>query len=184
MKTINLLPKLRQKELFYEKVLNKILLVIWATIFSFVVVVGVQTYAKYFMQNRLGTLKQEIDELKVQVSKKENSETKDKLKALNALTTDYKNLVTTVPKWSKVIESFAKLPPDGVRVSSFTVNNTSKVVTVSGFSPTRDLVIKFYEALKADKNNFYNVDYPLQHIIKAKDVSFTFTFNIQEELLK
>lgn len=184
MKTINLLPKLRQKELYFEKVLSKILLVIWMTFFSFLVVVGIQLYSKYYIQSRLGAVKTEIESLKIQVSKKENAETKDKLKALNALTLDYKNLITTVPKWSRVIEAFSKLPPEGIRVGSFSVNNSSKVVTVSGFSPSRDLVIEFYNSIKADTQNFYNVDYPLQHIVKAKDVPFTFTFNVKEELLK
>lgn len=184
MKTINLLPKNRQKELFYEKVLSKILLVIWMTVFSFLIVVGIQLYSKFYMQSKLGAVKQEIEQLKIQVSKKENSETKDKLKALNALTADYKNLIASSPKWSKVIEAFAKLPPAGIRVSTFVVNNSSKVVTVSGFSPSRDSVIEFYEAILGDSENFYNVDYPLQHIIRAKDVSFSFSFNVKEDLLK
>lgn len=184
MKTINLLPKSRQKELFFEKVLDKILLVIWVTVFSFVVVVGVQVYTKYYMQSKLVVVGEEIENLKIQVSKKENSETKEKLKTLNALTLDYKNLVTTVPKWSKVIAAFAELPPEGIKINAFTVNSTSKVITVSGFSSTRDLVIAFYNAIKADEKNFYNVDYPLQHIIKANDIPFTFNFNVKEELLK
>ncbi|MCL5009050.1 MAG: hypothetical protein M1400_01780 [Patescibacteria group bacterium] len=183
-KTINLLPKYRLTDLNQEMIFHRLLSVVWLTVFSFVLVIGVQVYAQFLLQGQLTSQQGELDQLKQQVSKKENSELKSKIKNINNLIADYKNMTAAVPKLSKVLTAFSALPPDSVSINSITIDPIKKTVMVSGFSPTREAVLAFYNALQNDGAEFDNVDYPLQHIVKATDVPFQFTFTIKDELLK
>lgn len=183
-KIINLLPKSRLKDLYQETIFHRLLSVVWLTVFSFVVVIGVQVYAQFQLQKELDSYQSQVDQLRQQVNKKENSELKDRIKNLNNLIGDYKNLSAGVPKLSKVLMAFAALPPESVSINSMAIDPVKKSVVVSGFSPTREAVLDFYKALVGDSQDFSNVDYPLQHIVKATDVPFQFTFTIQDQLLK
>lgn len=183
-KVINLLPKSRLKDLYQETIFYRLLSVVWLTVFSFTIVIGVQIYAQFQLQRELDSYQGQVDQLRQQVNKKENSELKDRIKNLNNIIGDYKNLSAGIPKLSKVLVAFAALPPEGVSINSMAIDPIKKTAVVSGFSPTRDGVIDFYNALVSDSQNFNNVDYPLQHIVKATDVPFQFTFSIQDQLLK
>jgi len=165
-------------------VFHRLLSAVWLSVFSFLVVIGVQVYSQFELQRRVADFQGRIDQLKQQVNKKENSELKSQIKGINNLIADYKNMTGAVPKFSKVLIAFSVLPPESVSINSLTIDPVKKTIMVSGFSPTREAVIAFYDAIKNDSKNFENVDYPLQHIVRATDVPFQFNFNIKEELLK
>ena len=55
---------------------------------------------------------------------------------------------------------------------------------ISGYSPTRELVISLYNSILQDDQDFKNIDYPLENVAKAIDINFHFTFSIQDSLLK
>ncbi|MCL5775147.1 MAG: hypothetical protein M1333_02955 [Patescibacteria group bacterium] len=183
-KVINLLPKSRLKDLYQEMVFHRLLSAVWLSVFSFVVVIGVQVYAQFELQRRVTDYQGRLDQVKQQVNKKENSDLKAQIKGVNNLIADYKNMGDATPKFSKVLMAFSVLPPDSVSISSLVIDPTKKTVVVSGFSPTRDAVLDFYKAIKNDTKNFKNVDYPLQHIVRPTEVPFQFTFSINDELLK
>jgi hypothetical protein len=88
------------------------------------------------------------------------------------------------PKWSKVLESFAALPPEDVGITSMILDLKNKSVNISGFAPRREEVIEFYNNILADTENFYGVDYPLENVAKPTDNIFHFTFYIKDELLQ
>ena len=178
------MPKSRLRDLYQEMVFHRLLSAVWLSVFSFLVVIGVQVYAQFELQRRVVDFQGRIDQLKQQVNKKENSELKTQIKVVNNLIADYKNMTGAVPKFSKVLIAFSALPPENISINSLTIDPVKKTIMVSGFSPTREAVIAFYDAIKKDSKDFENVDYPLQHIVKAKDVPFQFNFNIKDELLK
>ncbi len=184
MRIINLLPKKRQKEIRYVKFLNGLFLVMWISLASFAVVFILQFMAKAYLQGRLSSVEREIEQLKQQVNKQDNAQIKAEIVNINNKILDSKNLAESSPKWSKVLKAFAVLPPDGVRINSFNVDPAEKVVTIRGFAPTRELAIELYDIIKADSENFYNVNYPLENLVKATDVSFYYKFYIRESLLK
>lgn len=184
MRQINLLPKLRQQELRYETLLHSLWLVIGLSLASFAVVFIAQFMAKFYLELQSQLVKAQIAQLQIQVNKQENATVKAKVKAVNDLISDYKNLADSSPKWSKVIKAFAPLPPSGVLVSNLVVDATQKSVTITGFSPTRQLVIQLYNNILDDPADFYKVNYPLENIAEPTNINFHFTFYIQAKLLK
>lgn len=183
MKLINLLPKTRQEELRYERVLQRFLKIFWFSLSSFIVVIGLQLGAKIYLQGQAVRVSAEIQNLKNQVSKSENEQIKKKITALNNYIADYKNL-STVPKWSKALLAFSALPPEEVAITSLNLDVKTKTVKILGFAPTREKVIEFYNSIKADEKEFTGVDYPLENVAKPTDNNFHFTFFIKDELIQ
>lgn len=184
MKTINLLPKARQQELGYEITLHSMWVITGLTIASFAVVFAAQFSTKLYLEIQAQSIKGQITQLQSQVNKQENAQVKAQVKAVNDVILDYKNLADSSPKWSKVIKAFVKLPPDGVKVDSFTVDGTTKLVNITGKAPTRELVIQLYNNILADSGEFYNINYPLENIALPTDVSYHFTFSVKDSLLQ
>lgn len=183
MKIINLLPKIRQKELMYERLFSKSLKLVWLAVAGTFLVVGLQIGVKIYLQRQMADVQKEIESLKSQVSKSENDEIRQTIKKVNGYITDYKTLSTS-PKWSKVLDAFSKLPPPEVGIGSMQLDLAKRTVRIQGFAPTRESVIELYERIKADSENFENIDYPLENVAKPTDNSFHFTFTIKESLIQ
>ena len=183
MKVINLLPKNRRQELHYMAVLHSLWIVFLLSLVSFGLVILGQFATKFYLKNAAEQLKLGIVDLKEQIKQNDSAEVKAQVKAANDLVLDYKNLAES-PKWSKVIKAFVKLPPSRVKINNFAIDPTQKSIRITGFSPTRELVIELYNNILNDSDNFYNIDYPLENVAKPTDINFHFTFNIKEDLLK
>ena len=184
MKIINLLPKNRQQELRYEIILHGLWVTVSLSLVSFGLVFLVQSAAKFYLQSRDNAIKQQVVQLQSQVDKQQNTEIKAKIAAINNLVSDYQNLAAGSPHWSRVIKAFAPLPPPGLKISTFSIDATQNTVSITGLSPTRDLVISLYNNILADTNDFYGIDYPLENVVNPVNVSFHFTFKIQDKLLQ
>jgi len=184
MKTINLLPKPRQRLLKDEAVFRSLLVIIGVSVFSFVLVIAAQFGTKLYLQNQSAAVHQKVLDLQDQIKKDNNSNQKAQVAEINNLIEDYKNLSSSSPKWSRVLKAFAALPPPGIKISNFSINFEDKTIQITGQSPTRELVIQLYNVILNDDKEFYNIDYPFDNVAKPTNVGFHFTFNIRDSLLK
>ncbi len=184
MKIINLLPKSRQQSLRDEALLRSLLKVIWISAAGFAVVVLSQLGVKLYLEDQRITIQNSINQLNFQVNQDQNAALKNQITQINNTIADYKNLSSASPKWSKVLRAFSVLPPAGVVINSLSINFAAKSVTITGVSPTRDLVIQLYNNIVKDSTEFYNVDYPLENVVQPTNNSFHFTFNIRDSLIQ
>jgi Tfp pilus assembly protein PilN len=184
MRLINLLPKLRQQELRNEAVFYGLLIVFSLSFLSFALVFLVQFGTKFYLEAAGEALNNEIKQLQSQVNKQENADLKKQIQGINDVISDFNNLANASPKWSKIIKAFAPLPPEGVGINSFNIDTGKKTISITGHSPTRELVIRLYNNILQDSKDFSNIDYPLENVAKPADISFHFTFSIQDQLLK
>jgi hypothetical protein len=183
MRLINLLPKPRQYELRYDAMLRGLWVFITMSIFSFALVFLAQLGTKFYLQMEANVFASEISELQGQVSKRENADLKTKIKAVNDIVADFNNLSSSSPKWSKVVAAFAPLPPPGTRISSMVIDSNKKAIAITGYANTREDVIQLYNNILNDSADFYNVDYPLENVLKPTNINFHFNFSIQDKLL-
>jgi hypothetical protein len=154
------------------------------TIASFAVVFAAQFSTKLYLEIQAQSIKSQIVQLQGQVNKQENAQVKAQVKGVNDIISDYKNLADASPKWSRVIKAFVKLPPDGVKVSSFSVEAATKQVNIVGTAPTRELVIQLYNNILADTAEFSNINYPLENIASPTNVNYHFTFTVKDSLMQ
>jgi type II secretory pathway pseudopilin PulG len=182
MKTINLLPKPRQRELRFDSVLHSLWVVITLSLISFVLVFLAQYGTNFYLQRQAQDIKAQVVALQDEVGKQQNTNVKNQVQTVNNLIEDYKNLAAASPKWSKVIKAFAPLPPSQLKITTFNVNSSDGLVRITGQSATRDPVIQLYNNILGDSKDFYDIDYPLENISQPTNVSFHFSFYIQKQL--
>ncbi len=183
MKIINLLPKNQQTELRYQAMLHRLWAVFGVSLVSFAVVFLAQFGVKIFLQVEAKIYSAQITELQGQVNKQNNAEIKSKIKQINDTISDFKTLSDSSPKLSQAIAAFAKLPPPGIKINNVSIDASRKVININGQGATREAIIELYNNIHRD-SNFYNVDYPLENVVKPTNQSFHFTFYMKDELIK
>ncbi len=183
MKRMNLLPKPKQQELRYERFFHGVMVaIILSTVVLMVgVIVQLGVWA-YLERSQLARL-QDIEQLKKIIDKTEHAQQKEKIKLVNNQIGDFLNLSQMTPQWSKVLQAFAIQVPADVKITRLSVDAKTLKVEISGYSPTRESVIALYNNINADKDNFHDIDYPLENVAKPVDVTFNFTFFISDGVL-
>lgn len=183
-KIISLLPKAKQEEIHYEDSFNTI--VKFFSVSASILMLGVlaQFGTRFYLRNESVRLDTDIERLKGAVSKQENAELKKKIVLINGQINDFKNLAAETPAWSNVLDRFTSLVPDGVRIASFNAEIEKKKVDITGVAATREGVLQLYQNIFDDKENFKDIDYPLENLINPYNSNFHFSFYIQEEALK
>lgn len=180
---MNLLPKPNQKELRYERLFHGVMVAIILSIVvllsGIIVQLGVWTYLERSQANRLAG----IEQLKQAIDKTEHAQQKEQIQLVNNQVADFLNLSALTPKWSEVIDDFAMQVPADVKISRITVDADTLKVDIAGFSPTRESVIALYNNINADKENFKDIDYPLENVAKPINVQFRFSFFINDGVL-
>lgn len=183
MRRINLLPKSKQRELAYEKVFYSVTVAVILAVIILLVGVVVQFGVWTYLDRRITTTDAEIEQLKKLANKAENTAVKQRIREVNAQIEDFVKLADKTPQWSKVTAAFVQHVPEGVRITDYDANLEKSQIMISGYSPTRDLVIDLYNNINADKVNFKNINYPLENVAQPTNVRFSFTFFVADGVL-
>ena len=183
MKRINLLPKLKQQELVHEHIFYSVAVAAGLGVLLLLFGVIVQLGVSIYLSRSMKSIDSEIVQLKIVANKSENAVVKQEIKLANAQLDDFTKLSSQTPQWSRVLTTFIQHVPEGVKITQFNAKTELQEVTISGFSPTRDLVIDLYNNINADKKNFKDINYPLENVTQPVDVRFFFTFTIADGVL-
>jgi Tfp pilus assembly protein PilN len=183
MKRINLLPKLKQSELKTERLLYSISVAVVLATVILVLGVVVQLGVWAYLSRKAVAVDAEIEQLKRVANKSENAEVKTQIQLVNSQIADFDKLSKQTPQWSAVLTEFVKHVPAGVKITSFDADTKTQEITISGYSPVRDLVIDLYNNINSDKEHFKNINYPLENVAQPTNVRFNFTFFIADGFL-
>ncbi len=183
MKHINLLPKNKQTELYYEDLYHSTKVAVALGVFILLLGVVSQVFVSVYLRNKENSQVTEIESLKQQTDKTENAEQKTQIRLINNRMQDFEKLAADSPKWSVVLRAFSSLVPKGVKISSFRADSKTGKISIAGFSPSRDQVIELYNNINTDKDHFKDIDYPLENVAKPVNVNFNYTFYIQDGIL-
>jgi Tfp pilus assembly protein PilN len=183
MKEINILPKLRQKELAYEALFFGLVRLVEVAALTFVFVLLGQLIVWSYMRATEVSLQNKITKIAQITNKEDNAKLKAQIREINGQITDYKSLLDYNPTWSKVVKQLTADLPSGVKIINVTGDSKLKKIEVRGYSPTRELVIDFYNQVQNDKSNFKSINYPLENVSKPTDVTFSFIIQLEDSLL-
>lgn len=183
MKRINLLPIHKQSELYYEDLYHSVSVAAVLGVLILLLGVVAQVAVWFYLDAKEKSVTIEVDTLKQQIDRTENAQLKQEIKLINNQMVDFESLSKLTPKWSAVLTAFAKQIPADVRISSFTAEVKTGKIEISGYSPTRELVIELYNNINSDKEHFRDIDYPLENVAKPTEVNFNYSFFIQDGIL-
>lgn len=183
MKHLNLLPKHKQQELYYEDLYHSVSKAVVLSVGVLLLGVTVQFGVWFYLGNKETSVNARVEELKQQIDKTENAKLKQEIRLINSQIQDFQTLSSQSPIWSNVLKAFSALVPSGVKISSFSADIKTKKIEITGFSPTREQVIELYNNINSDKEHFKDIDYPLENVSKPANIKFNYTFFIQDDVL-
>lgn len=183
MKRINLLPKPKQRELAQEKILFSVAVAVICCTAILLLGVAVQFGVWAYLNNKVGNVANEIEQLKVIANKSENSTVKQQIKIANGQIDDFSMLLKTIPQWSAVLDAFVSRVPDKVKITQFDGISETGAIKITGYAPTRDLVIDLYNNINSDKEHFKDINYPLENVTQPTNVRFFFDITVADKVL-
>lgn len=98
---------------------------------------------------------------------------------------DRLRLIDTAQKeqlyYSRILTQLMEIIPSGVSFKNISINGKERAA-ISGFAGDREQVLLIKNNLEKSAY-FKNIDSPLSNIVQQKDINFTFSFDVNLELL-
>ena len=185
---INLLPPNEKNKLLLERK-RKIITIVWFLLLVFMVCfIGVLFLAESCLKKEI---KRENADLILANSKAENIKIKEIKKRLEDADSNFKKLESFYSKkiyFSDVLEKISQIMPEEIYLTGISVNRsldknkkTITEVSISGFSPTREILFKLKENFQRNKF-FQEVLFPPSDWVKPTDIKFLVTFKLKSNL--
>lgn len=174
---INLLPKEQKSEI---SVLRKLVLIsIWEILIIcfFVSLILIFLLVKVFIESEI-----KVNEILAKEKEKEissNRALEEKIENFNLSLSQIYSFYQDQTIFSEILDQIFQKIPEGIYLTNLNISLQEKTLDVSltGFSPSRELLLSFKENLEKDKK-FSNIDFPLETWTKRENISFIVTFKI------
>ena len=179
MLRINLLPLQQKKRLelkaFYQNIISSGFILFLLILFLIVFLAGFLIFLHFKYQaieNRIIVEQSKIIQTEtVKGMEKKVRELNKELEELEKIQAERSNLYS-------ILDNISQNLLIGVRVYSLEINRNSGMITVTGFSPTRENLLTIKKILE-NSPNYKNIDFPLSNLANPKDINFKFSFNYE-----
>ena len=174
---INLLPPAYQKELKQEE--NRRLTVILGMLFLVFLIslILILFSVKLYIQGQLASVKILADSEEKTLLTPQIQDLQGKINSANRnlakLALFYGSQISAVG----ILEKIFKTIPSEIYLTAFSWQKDTSQVTISGFSPTREVLFNFQRNLEAAKE-FTDFNFPSQNWIKSSNIDFYVSFKI------
>src|SRR3989344_8292951 len=180
MKTINLLPKIDQKELRLQFFATQLAVFWFWVIVSLFFFVTLTFTVKAYLSVQLSETEGQISLDKDILRSSDNELLKKQVENLNTQLGVIKNLQSEHYYWSRALIELSNILPVDITLDRLTMNRQDRKVEIRGNAKTRESVLQFWANVhKSDY--FYNIDFPLANLQKAIDDPFYFSFYINPQ---
>lgn len=185
---INLLPSFAKKELRAQERMRLLIILLYSVFGAVLCFTLALASLQIFMENRLQESRFPLDSAKEELARKSVS-----LQSIEQFNWQVNSLSAFFQKRASqtaVLERLASLKPEGIVFSVFSYTAPTVVavgdqqrqdpakISVSGFAPTRDVLLEFREHLQND-SSFQNVQFPPSNWVSPFDITFSFTASLQ-----
>lgn len=176
---INLLPPSYRAELKQEEN-RKLILILGMLFLIFLISLTLILFSvKIYIQGQLESIKvlAGLEEKTLQTSEIQGLRDEINLtnKNLSKLNSFYKKQADSIG----VLEKIFKTLPSEIHLTAFSWQKNNDQVTISGFSPSREVLFNFQKNLEGSKD-FTEIKFPPQNWIKSADIDFYVTFKLAE----
>lgn len=180
---INLLPPEYKKELSKEEQFKIVLnLGIFVLLFLFcfsLILLSIEIY----VSGQLEIKKQFIEQSQKEMKFSEIEDLEQKIKFVNEnvskLALFYENQTSII----KISEEISNMLPDGIYLNNISINTSKEkdyrfLVSLSGFSPSRELLLELESNIKKKQEFFKDSSFPQSTWTKPVDIDFSLNFKI------
>ena len=177
---INLLPSQEKEELKKEEKFKVILtlgIIILASLVSFSLILSsINIFLSGEVESQKIIYNQREKELKNPQIQTFQVNLADFNKKISQLDSFYQNQVA----FTEILEKISGTIPPEISILSLSFSLEEKTIkcSLAGFSPDRDILIRFKDTLEKEES-FTEIYFPPTSWIKPKDINFTVNFNIK-----
>ncbi|MFZ5559199.1 MAG: PilN domain-containing protein [Patescibacteria group bacterium] len=101
-----------------------------------------------------------------------------KIKDLNKELVELKRIQDKRSNIYQILDNISRNLLIGVKVYTLEMDGDSKLVSVTGFSSTRENLLAIKKALE-DNPNYKNIDFPLSNLANPQNINFRFSFTYE-----
>lgn len=180
---INLLPPENKKELLKEEQ-YKIVLILGIFVLLFLISFSLILFSiKIYVSSQLEAERVLLEQSQKEMKFSQIQELEGKVKSINQnlfkLDTFYQDQVALIKLFGEISEIF----PSGVYLNTISVKSLEEkdnkfLVSLSGFSPSRELLIELENNIETKKSFFKNPVLPQSVWTKPTDIDFSLNFEI------
>jgi len=176
---INLLPPAYRQKIKLEQINFWIIKsgFLGLFIFSFFVFILLVVYSFLVIQHN--SVIHQIEQAKFILERQNKEEIETRVAEFNKIVERLNTLQKQRTEYSWFLIKLAKLVPSEIYFDRILINKNQQVYLV-GYAQTRDRLLEFKEKLE-DYGEFFEIDFPLSNLVKAKDVDFTIKFYYQPQ---
>jgi Tfp pilus assembly protein PilN len=177
---INLLPN-HQKEELREEEKFKIVLILGIILFSFFLSLSLSLFAlKAIADSKVESQKILAEAKEKNWNSQPGKDLEKKIQDYNLTLTQLKSFYQKEINLTEILEKIYSLLPSGVYLNLFNFDRQQNLISLSGFSPTRDHLLKFKENLENQKE-FGEIYFPPSNWVQPNDINFSVNFKIKEK---
>ena len=176
---INLLPPKEKIEFLQEETKKLTILIGIVIVVSLIclslILFAIQTYIWGQAESQKITLK----EAQKEFASSELQELQEKIQTTNLSFAQLNSFYQQKPYLTELLEDIFSILPKGMYLINLFLNPTEEKtqISLSGFSPSREILLKFNESLEADPD-FKEIYFPRDSWIKIKDIDFFVSFSL------
>jgi len=177
---INLLPPVEKEKISLEKK-KRMVVILWLLILFFIVCLILVLFSvKVYFQCQVKIQKTILSQVQKEAAASEVKDFKEKIRLVNSKLISLKSFYQNKIYFSEILGEVSRTLPKNIYLTNLSLRKTEEgkiVVSLSGFSPTRELLFEFKKNLE-EKAFFKEVYFPQAKWVKPKDINFVVTFEI------
>lgn len=176
-KFINLLPPEEQRQIQLERANHQIIKFgIWL-LASLLAMMAILLTDQLLLSQTLRTSTDQVAVQRQELQRIQGTSIQKEAETLNASLKNFQSLAKQDLKFSPYLIEFAKLLPHDVTIDTFAINRSTRKVEVTGRAGTRDSILELRQNILASEF-FENINFPLDNLESARDVSWKYKFYI------
>lgn len=175
---INLLPPKQKEELLAQEQF-KIVLILGIVIISFLLSLALILFSiKTFMESDLQIEKIFIEQKEKELKNLKIEDLEEKIKEYNITLSKLNDFYQKQKSLTEVLEKISKTLPEKIYLTTFNFDYSNSQISLSGFSPSRELLLELKENLEKS-GDFKDINFPPTTWIESNNINFTVTFKMK-----
>lgn len=176
---INLLPYNQKENLLEQKKIKQVVILGIAILASLICLILILLFMKLDLQGSLVLEKQLFDCEKKDCDSEEIKALEQEASYLREVFSKTLTYYQEKEYLIEKIEDFSGAVPENITLTNISFKKNNREVSLSGYSPDRDSLIKFKQDLES-KDNFEKVFFPSSNWINSEDINFLVSFRIKK----
>lgn len=175
---INLLPPQYKQELVKEEKRRLVLILSVLFLIFLVSLILILFSIKISLQGQVEALKIIADSEEKTLRTSEVQILREKINLANQNLLKLKSFYRDQISSTEILEKIFQTIPSGIELTSLSWQKDNSLVSLSGFSPNREILLEFIKKLE-EKKEFSEINYPTTIWVEPVDINFSLTLKIK-----